>query len=256
MIGKKSNMPKGVERMFKAAVIDDNALQRESVKKQLYQALSDSAHSIHTYESPAQFEVYEDAPQMLDLLILDIEYKNEPDRNGIQFAEQFQKKYPHVDIIFMSSYLQFAPKVYDVEHISYIYKGEMSPYFEEAIAKAIEHKKVRNDSYLRLRWKNTFYLVPAHEIVFVEKVLRKTTVHTIREEISTYTKLEDILEILGDGFMRVHFSYIVNKNFIREVHSDGLYLTDGHYVPISRTYSKNVMDYMKNYYDYNKSKSE
>ena len=49
-------------------------------------------------------------------------------------------------------------------------------------------------------------------IIYVESRNRKVAIHTAKEEIEYYDKIEDLEQMLGDGFFRVHRGFLVNYN--------------------------------------------
>lgn len=53
-------------------------------------------------------------------------------------------------------------------------------------------------------------------------------------------KLKDILDDLPPNFVRVHRSYVINKNFIDALNSTTLYLTPNIEIPLSRTFKSNI----------------
>ncbi len=53
-------------------------------------------------------------------------------------------------------------------------------------------------------------------------------------------KLKDILNTLPPNFVRVHRSYVINKNFIDALNSKALFLKPNIEIPLSRTYKANL----------------
>lgn len=53
-------------------------------------------------------------------------------------------------------------------------------------------------------------------------------------------KLKDILDDLPPNFVRVHRSYVINKNFIDALNSTTLYLKSNIEIPLSRTFKSNI----------------
>ena len=53
-------------------------------------------------------------------------------------------------------------------------------------------------------------------------------------------KLKDILNSLPPNFVRVHRSYVINKNFIDALNSKSLFLRTNIEIPLSRTYKANI----------------
>lgn len=88
------------------------------------------------------------------------------------------------------------------------------------------------------------------DIYFVSKLDRRTIVQTTQEQIDISNSLKEIVESLpSDLFMRVHKSYIVNLNKIKELkyHAGGYYRAyfkdfGKAYVTISKLHSKELKE--------------
>lgn len=63
---------------------------------------------------------------------------------------------------------------------------------------------------------------------------------TDEKTIIDRNKLKDILDDLPPNFVRVHRSYVINKNFIDALNSTTLYLTPNIEIPLSRTFKSNI----------------
>ncbi|MGE8204894.1 LytTR family DNA-binding domain-containing protein [Heyndrickxia sp. NPDC080065] len=98
-------------------------------------------------------------------------------------------------------------------------------------------------SFLTVKSNDRWLPVPFKEIMYLEAQSRKTNVHT-ESLIGTHkfnlTELEFYLP--NDLFLRCHRSYIININFIAEIHPDShstflLIMKDGTKIPVSQTYA-------------------
>ena len=57
-----------------------------------------------------------------------------------------------------------------------------------------------------------------------------------------------MLEELPDTFIRCHQSFIVNRDYVRNVEGNQFLLSSGNVIPISKKYAKNVKDlFLLNY---------
>ncbi len=65
---------------------------------------------------------------------------------------------------------------------------------------------------------------------------------TKAEVIRTYMQLGEFGELLGEGFARVHQSYLVNLDDVVELGAHDLTLTDGARIPVSRRRSVEVRE--------------
>ena len=76
------------------------------------------------------------------------------------------------------------------------------------------------------------------EILFIESNDKEVTVFaTEGRRFRNKTGISQWESILGEGFVRIHRSYLVNRTFISDVGADSL-LAAGKELPISRKYRK------------------
>lgn len=98
-------------------------------------------------------------------------------------------------------------------------------------------------SFLTVKSNDRWLPLPFKQIMYLEAQSRKTNVHTasfIGTHKFNLTELEFYLP--KDLFIRCHRSYIININFIEEIHPDShstflLIMKDGTKVPVSQTYA-------------------
>lgn len=132
--------------------------------------------------------------------------------DGIELAKRLNALVPGCAVIFLTAYLSYAPDVYETRHVYFVLKNEL----------ATAHG-YRN--------------VPVTNVLFLERILRKTrVVLTDGEELVTAAPAA-LLEAVPDGvFLRCHQSYWANFSHITGMEKDEFVLTGGLRVPISRSY--------------------
>ncbi|MEB6550828.1 LytTR family transcriptional regulator DNA-binding domain-containing protein [Heyndrickxia sporothermodurans] len=98
-------------------------------------------------------------------------------------------------------------------------------------------------SFLTVKSNDRWLPLPFNQIMFLEAQSRKTNVHSsslVGTHKFNLTELEFFLP--SDLFIRCHRSYIININFIAEIHPDShstflLIMKDGAKIPVSQTYA-------------------
>ncbi|MCM3239771.1 LytTR family transcriptional regulator DNA-binding domain-containing protein [Heyndrickxia oleronia] len=98
-------------------------------------------------------------------------------------------------------------------------------------------------NFLTVKTNDRWLPVPFSKIMYLEAQSRKTNVHSdtlIGAHKYNLTELEFYLP--DDIFIRCHRSYIININFIAEIHPDShstflLIMKDGSKIPVSQTYA-------------------
>lgn len=223
--------------MLHLGIAEDSIIQLNYYVELLHMELMQKPHDIKTYSNLQMLEDDLQKGEKLEILILDIRF---PHGNGIDAAKRINRMYPNISIIFISAYLEQAPLVYDTEHVYFIYKKDMEYRLPLALDEAIKKIQLEKNNFLKLTWKNTRMVIPQKNIIYIERIKRKTKINAYEQEYLTYTKLEDIMKGLNDDFLRVHNSFIIHTNCLREIHRTYMIMKNNAYIPVSRTYEKDV----------------
>ncbi|RKJ30119.1 LytTR family transcriptional regulator, partial [Butyricicoccus sp. 1XD8-22] len=101
--------------------------------------------------------------------------------------------------------------------------------------------------------KNNCYIifVPLTEIIFIERLNRKSVIHTINKQYETYESLFDLSQQLDKNFCRCHKSYIVNVDYLEIIEQIGQKYI-GHFKDYEKTVkiSGNMLLELKKYKSY------
>jgi len=159
--------------------------------------------------------------------------------NGIQLAKKLNEKVPDCRIIFLTSYIDYAPEVYETQHVWFVVKNRADEFFEQAVHKALA--SIAEDSTaapdIMIRENGRQILVPVRDILYIGKVGRKAQVHCAdRDYYDTRRPAQLIPESLSGRFLRCHQGYWVNFQMINELDHEEFVLQGGDRIPISRTY--------------------
>ncbi|HMG67565.1 MAG TPA: LytTR family DNA-binding domain-containing protein [Chitinophagaceae bacterium] len=219
-----------MNQLFKAIVIDDEPAARRLMKN-LLQEYKDIVEVIA--EANNGREAIEKIEELNpDLIFLDIQM---PDMTGFEVIEQLTKK---PNIIFTTAYEQYAIKAFETFSIDYLLK----PIKEERLEQSIEKLK----RFGRLN--QSFDVDGLQEIIRQLQTPKKATalpiksgdrIILLRYETIAYLEAQDkyvcvfttdgqkyltdhsltiLEEKLPPSFCRIHRSYIINKDRIREMH--------------------------------------
>lgn len=86
------------------------------------------------------------------------------------------------------------------------------------------------------------------DIIYAEAFGRKSVIHTVRNDISTYLGIGELALMLDQElFLRCHRGYIVNMNRVSEVHDDVFILENGGRALISRRTKTSVRSIYERY---------
>lgn len=236
--------------MIKALIVDDEKNSCEALQLLLERSCPEieiisTAHS----GTEALKKIQTSHPQ---LVFLDIEM---PNMNGFQLLEQLSKI--DFELIFTTSYDQYAIKAFKFSAIDYLLK----PVDREELEKAVEKvsKKLTNNINQQLDillqkinqpsapvQKIALPTMQGLELVSIDSIINCSANSnytefflTDKRKILVSRTLKEIEELLEDhSFLRVHHSHIINLNAItRYAKGEGGYLimSDGSTVDVSRS---------------------
>ncbi len=214
-------------------IIDDDKLWQKSISK--FVQMNPSLNLVGMCSSA--MEAYAIMIEKeIDLIVCDIEM---PEMSGIDFIKNI--KNPPL-VIFVTSHRDFALDCYDVSPVDFMLKPLDVPRFFLSIEKAKQRfvsptETLTVKPYLFIRENNTYVQLAYSEIEYMEsednflKIITPTQTYM---PILTISKMEQGLK--GDVFMRVHRSYLVNREAIAKIAKNDIILHSGKTIPIGDQY--------------------
>ena len=167
----------------------------------------------------------------IDCIFIDLSLEN-----WLEKSKVIKDKFQNIGIVFVSDDLHDSYKVYEVEHISFIYKEDLS-YIEQALR--LCENRFQNEKFIHFSWKSTMIVQKTKDVLYFERDKRRTIIHMKNGETwTTYKHIDDFEEEVKDDFIRIHVSFLVNRNHFKTFTRDKVQLVDGTVVPISRKYIK------------------
>lgn len=166
------------------------------------------------------------------MMFLDIDMQG---RSGLAVARRVRDLQLDALLLFVTNYVEFSPAGYEVSAFRYILKEHLAAklplYYREAL-----EQLARRESVFRYFAGGETYTVPYTGLLYFESRLRMVELHTLdgqtRVFYGTMEKLEQ--DLRGEGFLRVHKSYLVNMRYIETLQSEGVRLRGGTELPVSR----------------------
>ncbi len=165
-----------------------------------------------------------------DIAIVDIGL---PLMSGMDAIKSCKSLLPHLQVIFLTGHDQYAVEALGINAADYIVKPIDFGRLKQALDRAVLLSKSvpppvpegipskGNDKKLVLKHYNSYSIIQFDEIVFIEKVDRKTLIHTKMKVFSYTEPLSDLLKKLSSEFVQSHRSYIINMNYLSNIESIG-----------------------------------
>ncbi|MDZ7262087.1 MAG: LytTR family DNA-binding domain-containing protein [candidate division KSB1 bacterium] len=243
-------------KKVKAIIVDDEPLGRELIKEYLahqseIEIVAECRDAHEAYEAITRYQP--------DLLFLDIQL---PEINGFELLEMLDEI---PQIIFSTAYDQYAIKAFEVNAVDYLLKPYDEDRFKIAVERALKHIQLQeytratvekllqtvhdSQKYLQrllIKQSGKIVILSCHEIHWVEAMDDYVEIHTNKESYLIQQSM-NLLEtrLNPDQFIRVHRSYIVNIDAIKEIisYSPGRYrllLKNGKEISLSRSGAKRL----------------
>jgi two-component system LytT family response regulator len=242
--------------MLQAVIVDDEIKALQSLTWELTN-FSDEINVIASFTNPHDALDYleKNTP---DCLFLDIEM---PTMDGFQFIQKLTNK--NFPVVITTAYNQYALKAIKNDALDYLLKPIDTDDLEDTIAKI---KKFNNKNFsveklemamfnfnsksihkrITLNTDGKLIFLESDEILYAESDGNYSTIFlTDGQKIVLTKKLKEVNELLpSDSFFRIHNSYIINLNKIKEfLKTDGyVVLKSNHKLPVSRQKKSDFLD--------------
>lgn len=212
--------------MISTVVIDDEPIALEKLKS--YVKKSPGLSLAAAFESSVEAAEFL-AETNVDLLITDIDM---PDLNGLELVESLPQK-PMV--IFTTAFDRYAVDSYRVRALDYLLKPFGFEDFRRAVGRASE---VYANDAIFIKSDSRFIRIPRADITYIKgygEYLQIFLRNTDRP-ILTLSNFASIREKLGEGFMQVHRSYVVNLRNVVSVERTRVLISSSIAVPVSDSF--------------------
>jgi DNA-binding LytR/AlgR family response regulator len=217
---------------IKCLVVDDEELARTLIAT--YIGKLDFLELVGTAENPLEaIKIMNEQP--VDLLFLDIQM---PELKGTDFAKTVD---PDTKIIFTTAYSEYALEGYELNAVDYLLK----PITFERFLKAVNKAKTQNQSNteegtITVKSGYALHKLTYSNIRYIESDSEYVNYYTDDKKIMSNQSLRSLEELLPNSlFMRVHRSYIVNRQMVTGLKGRDLLLGNVR-IPVSDSYYERV----------------
>lgn len=179
----------------------------------------------------------------VDLMFLDIEM---PKLKGLDFLK-ILKNPPAV--ILTTAHRNYALESYDYEILDYLLKPISFERFIKAVSrfkpKGLERESsgLKEDllvsKFLYVKSERKTIKLSLSDIFYIEGMNNYLIIHTGKKRLVVYRSMSDLLSELDDRFIRIHKSYIINKNKVESFNKEGVNLMNKD-IPVGKTYRKSL----------------
>jgi DNA-binding LytR/AlgR family response regulator len=115
----------------------------------------------------------------------------------------------------------------------------------QVVQQLLDEKAKMKKSFLEIMSNRKMIKIPYDDVVYIESLSDYIKVTTINDEVISKEKISRLCERLPDIFLRIHRSFIINTERIRERSYDEV-LVDNTRLNIGKSYRKTVKELLKN----------
>ena len=177
-----------------------------------------------------------DSPNAFQIAVLDIQM---PALSGIDLASELVKRCPDCQIIFVSSYTDYVTEVYDTPHLCFILKSRIRELLPRYLLRAQQTLANLEGQILTIEFRGTVTRIQEHDILYLERMGRLTSIVCWDGRIHTSPERIDALleQLSSESFCRCHASFIVDLRYVTVYDRTEFVMADGKHIPISRAFS-------------------
>ncbi|HWZ13853.1 MAG TPA: LytTR family DNA-binding domain-containing protein [Mucilaginibacter sp.] len=208
---------------LKCIIIDDEPIARKLIEEFIGDI--DFLELIGQAENPAKaMSLLSD--NAIDLIFLDI---NMPTINGINFLKNSKNT---ASIIMTTAYAEYAVEAFSLDVLDYLVKPIPFERFLKACIKAREVYETKKQiaqsapnaaDYFFIKCDNQIQKVFYNDLLYVESMLNYVVLYTTARKMIVYITLKGLEEQLPESrFIKVHKSYIVNRDKIKSIEGNML----------------------------------
>ncbi|TPN88030.1 LytR/AlgR family response regulator transcription factor [Aquimarina algicola] len=228
---------------YKCLIVDDEKLARGLIKTHLSQL--DDFEVIASCSSAIEASKILQS-ETIDLLFLDIEM---PVLKGTDF---FKNLVQRPQVIFTTAYRDYAVEGFELNAVDYILKPITFQRFFNAIEKfrTIQRANVANaleiptsnhqkDAFIYIRKERKQVKVYLDAILYIESLKDYVKIHLAEENHVTKSSISAFEKKLDERFIRVHRSYIINKDKITAYTKNDIEIELAE-IPIGESFRENI----------------
>ncbi|UUX34246.1 LytR/AlgR family response regulator transcription factor [Fundicoccus culcitae] len=231
---------------LKVVIVDDEQRQLDHMQNLLNQSAKQLKITIDIdqYTSGEAFLFALEDHLDWQIAFLDIEMKAV---NGMEVAKIIREKAPQLALVFATGYAEYAIEGYEVQALAYLLKPIKVEKVQVVIERFLAIQPEEEPSII-IESQGKHVRLLLNQIVYVEANQRELSIITNEESYSIKQSLTEFSKSLDHRFIQTHRSYIVNLQYVNQILTQDITLTNGMCIPLSRRKAKTVQKAFIDYY--------
>ena len=216
--------------MIKIGICEDEKETQDLIESHLQNLLKNREYEIEKYISGE--ELLQANFKDIDILLLDIQMGK---LNGMDTARKIREVDSKMEIIFITSLIDYVQEGYEVRAYRYLLKPIELEELKKHVLNCINEIEKNKNHYILIKNKSNTYKIYSNEITYIEVQKKDMLIHTINKDFHVRYSLEKVEKDINlDKFVRCHKSFLVNLTYVENIKSNTAILERGEEVPISR----------------------
>lgn len=177
-----------------------------------------------------------------DLIFLDIQM---PELTGINFMKIVGDSHKY---ILTTAYSEYALEGYEHHVVDYLLKPISFDRFYKSVEKARERfsfSENKKEPYFFVKSSGQQHRINYNDILYIESIKDYVNIRTTDQEYIVLDTLKSLEIQLSEAFVRIHKSFIVNLDKIKNIGLKKLVLESEQEIPIGESYRANLMNKLK-----------
>lgn len=225
--------------MVNIVICENDKNDQEFVKAKVIDILDDLniEYEIKVYNSGE--DLLEGYYKYTDIILLDIQMDG---LDGMETARKIRDFDDNVEIIFITSFVEYALEGYEVKAYRYLLKPVKDEDLRTSLINCLNDRNFVKRSIV-IKEGDTRIKISLKDIMYIEVQGNDITVHTLKDTYTTKGTMSNFeTEINSDMFVRCHKSYLVNLEYIKSIKRYTSILVNDEEVPLSRNKYKEIKD--------------
>ncbi|MEE0451426.1 LytR/AlgR family response regulator transcription factor [Peptacetobacter sp.] len=225
--------------MVNIVICENDKNDQEFVKDKVVEILDDLdiEYEIKVYNSGD--DLLEGYDKYTDIILLDIQMDG---LDGMETARKIREFDDNVEIIFITSFVEYALEGYEVNAYRYLLKPVKDENLMTSLINCLNDRNFVKRSIV-IKEGDTRIKISLKDIMYIEVQGNDITVHTLKDTYRTKGTMSNFeTEINSDMFVRCHKSYLVNLEYIKSIKRYTSILVNDEEVPLSRNKYKEIKD--------------
>lgn len=217
--------------MIRIAICEDEKEQQELLEGYINKAFKSISLQYKLDIFSSGEELLEHYSKDFDIVLLDIQLG---EINGVDTARKIRLLDNKVEIIFITSLIEYALEGYEVRAYRYLVKPVKYEKLKDNIINCIKEVEIKN-KYIIVKEQGNQIKLDINEITYIEVQKENITIHTLTKTYKTKGTMSNFEnDIDCSRFFRCHKSFLVNLDHVKSIKQYVAILETSEEVPVSR----------------------